>query len=192
MDRLGLIVDCAGQVWRVRLGDPDQLGLLLTAGYVLATLAMLAVVVSHAATLSLPRERLLWVMATLAVLLLALNKQLDLQLFMARIGRCVAETEGSYLERFGLQRTFALWFLAVTALSLAVLAYGCRGALRGNLPLLLGLGLMAAFLMLRVSRSQHLDQLFRGGVNSTRLHRMIEASGLVVLVYAALRKRFAR
>ena len=88
MGRLALILDCAGQVWRVGLGDPDRLGLVLTAGYLLATLAMLAVVLSRAATM--PRERLLWGLATLAVLVLALNKQLDIQLILLQVGRCVA------------------------------------------------------------------------------------------------------
>ena len=185
MGRLALILDCTQQVWRVGLGDPDRLGLILTAGYLLATLAMLAVVLSRAA--SLPRERLLWGMATLALLVLALNKQLDIQLILLQVGRCVAHTEGWRPERFDLQRTFGAWFLAIAILFLLGLTYLCRRALRANLPLILGLGFLSAFLILRISRLQHLELLFDTRVNSTRLQRVIEASALVILIYAALR-----
>ena len=67
----------------------------------------------------------------------------------------------------------------------------CRKALAANWRLFLGLALIALFLLLRVSRLEHLTWLSQSRINYNRLHRLIEAAGLVTLILAALLKRRA-
>ena len=141
--------------------------------------------------LHLPRERLLWGAATAALLVLALNKQLDLQLFTSRLGRCLSRSGEADLAGFDLQRTLAVGFLALATACVTALLVACRKALAANWPLLLGLALIALFLLLRVSRLEHLTWLSQSRINYNRLHRLIEAAGLVTLILAALLKRRA-
>ena len=54
MDRLRAILTCAETGWLREVGDTLPLGLALTAGYLLATLAMLAVLLARQPVLHLP------------------------------------------------------------------------------------------------------------------------------------------
>ena len=185
------ILGCAQAGWLREVGDTLPLGLALTTGYVLATLAMLAALFARPPVLHLPHERLLWGVATVVVVVLSLNKQLDLQLFTARLGRCLTRG-GADMAGFDLQYSLALWFLALAAAGIIALMVACRRALADNAPLLFGLGLIALFLILRVSRLEHLGWLSQSWINYNRLHRLIEGAGLVVLIFAALRKYLSK
>ncbi|MCU0910291.1 MAG: hypothetical protein MUE98_02775 [Rhodobacteraceae bacterium] len=165
-----------------------------TAGYALAAAAALA-----AAVLPLPRrhrlrERVFWIGLALAMVLLGLNKQLDLQTALTDITRCVAIAEGWYDRRAGLQRgavaAVAAGALAVAALLLIWLAPILR---RTAVPAL-GFVLLMGFIVLRAMSFHKIDALLGTPVLATRAHRLIELAALALIVLgtvAALLRRSA-
>lgn len=187
MDRLALIYACAQANWSPGLGDPSWGGLGLTALYVLASLLFLRTILARDGWL--PRERLMWVVCTLAVMFLAVNKQLDLQQTVVWVGRCVAKREGWFDQRLVFQRSFGMAVLALMAAGILALGWASRAVLKPNWPLILGMVLMTGFVMLQVTRFEQLSGGLAQAVVSLRLHRILEGTALCVLIWSALRKR---
>ena len=187
MQRLALIQACLQDTFRLQLGDPSMVGLALTALYVAASLLMLRRL--WLGGFHLPREGLLWGVCTAILLLLTLNKQLDLQQTVIWTGRCVARAEGWFDQRLVFQRAFGTVILAAVASGVLVLIWTCRTAIRANWGLMLGMGLMLGFIVLQIAR---FEQLSGGPVQAfvaLKLHRAVEGAALCVLIWAALRKR---
>ena len=64
-----------------------------------------------------------------------------------------------------------------------------RDLLAANWPLVAGLGLLAIYLAIQVSRFEDLAGGLLQHMAELRLHRVIEAFGLLTLLYAALRRQ---
>lgn len=186
MERLHLILACAGQIWQPRLGDPSIGGLGLTVLYIIASLLFVRVLVIGEGWR--PRERLMWVIATLVVLFLTFNKQLDLQQLMNWTGRCVAYHEGWFDQRESVQHDFGLTVMALAGAAILLLLWICRGVLTANRGLILGMLLMAAFVFLQVARFEQLAGGAGQAIARLKLHRILEAIALVTLIAAARRK----
>lgn len=184
MDRLALIVSCASRTWTWRLGDPDPLGLALTAGYALVLILMVrAMIVSR---FGLRRQKEFWLLATFGFAGLALNKQLDLQHMMMDTGRCFAETRGWYHDRAGLEHATALGLLVGVALVALVALIRYRRLLGPDRMLIAGLALLCLYVLLQMADTLHLDQGLRPLVDNVGLHRAIEALALATLGAAAI------
>jgi hypothetical protein len=187
LDRLALIYACAQANWWPHLGDPSWSGLGLTALYIVASLLFLRAILTRGGWL--PRERLLWVVCTLAVVVLAINKQLDLQQTIVWVGRCVAKQEGWFDQRLVFQRNFGMTVLALITAGILALGWASRAVLKPNWPLILGMALMTGFVMLQVTRFEQLSGDLAKAMVSLKLHRITEGTALCVLIWSALRKR---
>lgn len=181
-DIFQLFLTCTVAKWAPRWGDTDAVGIALTSGYVLTTVTVLL------AARQSPNQadRRLWWGAALFLLLLTVNKQLDLQSYITIVGRCMAKGEGWYAHRFAVQKLVTYGVIAVVgALILFVLAF-LRRLIHGNSLLLAGLLLLTGFIIIRMISFHHMDQLLRTEVFSIRLHRLIEGGALSVVLLAAL------
>ena len=187
MPRLGLIYGCLNDVFILHWGDATRIGYGLTVLYVLATGLFLRALLSRGDWL--PRERLIWLICTLLLVLMTLNKQLDLQRTVIWAGRCLANKEGWIDQSFDVEMKYGhMVLLAVVALTIG-LGWLCRTVLQANGPLFLGMVLLLGFITLQIAR---FDQLLgaTGHLFPTyRLHRILEALALGVLIWAALVKR---
>lgn len=170
-------------MWRPGLGDPSIGGLGLTALYVVASLLMLWTI--YRPTAWDTGERLLWGAATVLIVLMTINKQLDLQHYVNLVGRCWARQEGLADLRETFQRVFGLAVLALGLGATVWLGRATRPALRRNRPLIWGLGLLGLFLVVEVARFQHLLGAPGEWIERLRLHRMLEGTALLVLIWAA-------
>ena len=187
MQRLALVQACLSENFQFRLGDPSNLGLTLTALYVLASLAMLRRL--WVGGFSLPREGLLWGVCTALIVLLTLNKQLDLQQTVIWTGRCVARAEGWFDQRLVFQRAFGTVVLGLVAVGVLALIWSCRRAILANRALMLGMGLMLAFIVLQIVRFEQMSWGPMQTFVALRLHRAVEGVALGILIWAALRQR---
>jgi hypothetical protein len=188
MDRLALLFDCSRRMWRLQWGDPDPLGLALTAGYVTVLVLLLRVVLRACTRFQGSRDRQLWLLTTFCFGLLTANKQLDLQHTMMNIGRCYATVQGWYDNRAGLEHGTALTLLVLALALAAGLTLWFRSVLAANRPLLAGLGLLAAYVLLQMADALHLDQVLQTLIDTVALHRAVEAAALLALGIAAFRK----
>ncbi|WP_209427336.1 hypothetical protein [Pararhodobacter sp. SW119] len=189
-----LILSCLREVWVWRLGDNHLLGWSLTAGYGAA--AVLAGVVAARAPFpgdTRLRERVFWVLVTLFLLFLMVNKQLNLQTTFTGTGRCVARAEGWYRARRGVQEQFILamvWVLGTLGL---IVLWWLRRALVRNLFAVAGGAVLAGFIVIRAASMHQMDSALRTEFLSLRAHRWIEVAGItLMLIGAVLALRRAR
>jgi hypothetical protein len=185
MDRWTLLETCAAQSWNPGWGDADIFGVLLTFLYASATLMTAYATLQVWLYGSQRSSRWLWLLAMLYLILLTLNKQLDLQTFITQTGRCVARAEGWYAQRRGWQEVAAFTLIGVMGLAGLILTAKAR---RGNGMMILGLGLLTTFVALRILSFHHMDTLLKTPLFGLGLARIIELSSLLIINYAAATK----
>lgn len=187
MDLLAQASDCASWAFQPRLGDATPAGLAMTALYVVTAIAMLAALWRGQAWR--PGERLLWRLSTGLVILLTLNKQLDLQHSAYMTARCVVRASGSHAAVLPLQQAIGV-VLLLLALGFAFWMYRiCRAALASNPKLRLGLILLLAYLCLQIARFDALAGSLGETVQTLRLHRILEGVALAFLSWAAFKRQ---
>jgi len=170
--------------WVPSIGDPTFLGWFTLAAYVVSA----ALCAAYARRLDrstcrrrLKRNRLLWWGLALALVVLGINKQLDLQSLFTAIARGLARDQGWYRER----RSVQLWFIVsaaaigVTMLFLTVLAMH-RDWRRNGLALF-GIAFLAGFILIRAASFQHVDAWLMGYVGALRVNWIVEILGIVCI-----------
>lgn len=173
---------CVSHRWAPGIGDPTLAGWLTVVAYALCCLLAWRVV----ARLGRGRVRLFWVLVTLAMGFLAVNKQLDLQSLLTSIARCVAQAQGWYAERRATQKEFIEGLIAAIAATLLLALYLMRRHLRQNGLAILGLVLVGGFVAIRAVSFHHFDSFLKGQFHSVRFNVLLENSGLVLIALNAL------
>jgi hypothetical protein len=163
--------------------DTGNLPWVIVAAYGLA--AILAAMAAFGAEAR--SERRFWVIATVGLLFLGINKQLDLQTHLSDFFREVARRGGWYKQRRPLQ----VAFIALDALiGLGIGIYLMRLAVAAGAGVriaMIGLVLLGAYIVLRAASFHHVDSLLGRMVNHVKVHNYVELSCiLVVIVGAAL------
>ena len=141
---------CVSDRWQLAIGDPYIVGWLVCAAYALA--AILALIVQRETPFELGqrmRERALWLLIACLMMAFALNKQLDLQSLLIAGGRCLAQEQGWYDGRNLVQQEIALVLTLFVALAAAAMVWLLHGIIRRNLLALLGLAVLALFVLIR-------------------------------------------
>jgi hypothetical protein len=175
--------------WRPQIGDPSFMGWLTVVCYALAALACAAA--ARRAGDQLPEGRVnprtLWVLMTLLLGFLCVNKQLDLQSLLTDLGRVVARHGGWYQER----RRFQKWFVLGVLVSSAVLALGLGWKfshfLRSYPLLFCGLFFLLTFIVVRAISFHHVDAFLRTRVAGIRMNWLLELTGIFLVLLAAFR-----
>lgn len=181
-------VDCALQRWSPGIGDPNVMGWLTVVVYALAAMATgrRAMRGPFEADSRL-RERLFWGIATGLLVLLAVNKQLDLQTFFTEIGRCVARAQGWYEDRREVQLRFIIGIVIAGAAAIVCLWLVMRGTLKRTGLAVLGLGFVCSFVLIRAAGFHHVDTLINTTVAGLRMNWLLEMPGPALVAIAALR-----
>ena len=152
--------------WRRDFGDNDVLGWATTVAYFIAAALCFRAArrLRRTAPPGTPRELTPagpprdrpgdWAVVGAGVLLLGLNKQLDLQILARDAGIALVQALGFDAQRRWVGR---LMFLCLSAAVVSVLARSARhlrAARRGHTLTLLGLAMLACFLVLRAAMYQ--------------------------------------
>jgi len=172
----------AGGKFRLVIRDPTVMGWVTTAAFILA--AVLCAACARRAE-HLVGPRIFWWSLAVALLLLGVNKQLDLQFWLTAVGRQLARTHGWYSRR----RTVQIWFVAGVAtagLFLAMLAgWTMRRWWRETWLALLGLAILIAFVVIRAASIHHVDEMLRLELAGLRFTRILELGGIGCIGTAA-------
>lgn len=178
------VMACAFTRWSPGIGDPNLTGWLTVLAY--AVCAALALVVLVRARQVTGRARALWVLLLLAMVVLGINKQLDLQSLLTAVGRCVAKSQGWYEERRTVQRAFVEALLAAGVLVLAFGLFLLRRHLRQHGTALLGLAVVASFVAVRAVGFHHVDAFINSHLMDVRFNVILENAGLVLIALNAI------
>ncbi len=128
----------------------------------------------------------LWQLLTVGLVLLGINKQLDLQSALTELGRYLAHQQGWYEARRVVQFAFILVVLGVAmivAVPLLLASLRMPGPTRLAVCGALFLG---AFVVVRAASFHHVDELIGTAIMGLRWNWALEMGGLLVILAGAV------
>jgi hypothetical protein len=167
--------------WRPGIGDPTPLGWFTVAAYVAAGCVCLGMALRSGRT-GVDRYTVVWWGVTLLLLLLAVNKQLDLQSFLTQTGKQMAKSEGWYDQRRTVQSLFLVGLSVFFSATLALFAWLLRCGLGRHLPVLLGLAWLCMFILFRATSFHRMDALIGLGTSFLKMNHVLELGGIALVM----------
>ncbi len=181
--------------WRPGSGDPTLAGWFTVEAYfVTAALCAMAIWRTFRAKIGGPRAShfYFWGGLALMLVLLGLNKQLDLQTWLWLVARQQARAEGWYEARRWIQIGFILGLTMGGAGMLAMFCWLSRHALRAHWGALLGAVFLLSFVVLRAASFHHVDVLLGWRLGGMPLNNWLELPGIFCIMLSALRHSLGR
>jgi len=182
--------------WRPGIGDPDFIGWFTFVSYLVAAFlcAWAARRASGAASRAADRRnRVFWYGLAVLMLLLGINKQLDLQTLMTEVGRGIAKAEGWYERRQRVQAVFIAALVAFSSIALLILGVLMRRRPLRHWVALVGVALLVCYVVIRAASFHHVDRVLGMRVAGVKVHWAIELAGIATIgVSAALDARRSR
>ncbi len=124
-----------------------------------------------------------WIALAGILVLLGVNKQLDLHVWLNSFGRRLAESEGWYQNRWIAQVTFFGGFAVAVVAVFLFLIWLAWGHLREVSGALCGMAALGAFLVIRAISFDVVDlRTYIGGI---KLHEILELMGILLLGVSA-------
>lgn len=177
-----MAVDADGR-WTAGIGDPSPMGWITMAAYCAAA-ALAARNVLAARRGAAPVG--FWLTLTVLLLLLGINKQLDLQTWFGQTGRDLALSQGWYDRRRTVQAGFiALLGVGAVALVGAARRYWAARWLDYRW-VFLGVLLLAVFIVIRAASFHHIDDFIHFDLGKTTLGRAFEIVGVMIIGVACV------
>ncbi len=175
--------------WRPGPGDPTLSGWLVFLGYLMgAALCFHASRLERRAVLA-GKVRLpgVWTGLSAVLLLLGLNKQLDLHSAITWIGREMAGRQGWYRSRREVQAAMliALVLAAAVVVSLLFRKLGRRHP--RYLAPMVGVSFLTTFVLIRAASFHHVDAFLSRFAGGLKVHSLFELAGIVVITISAIR-----
>ncbi|MEM8771097.1 MAG: isopropylmalate isomerase [Pseudomonadota bacterium] len=182
--------ECIGERWSPGLGDPTVMGWVTVAAYLAASaLAFMRARDAFAAlTPGGGALKFFWLGASVLLLCLAVNKQLDLQSALTAAGRCLAKYQGWYGERRAVQVVFVLWVGFTGAAVFAAVLWAMRRHLQEQRIVLTGFFILLVFVVMRASSFHHMDSFINFRLAGVRMNWLFEIGALVLIIYGSLRQ----
>ena len=152
---------------------------------------LLAFVGAGRRLLALPaRERLrtLWLGLAVVLLLLGINKQLDLQTALTELGRISAKAYGWYEVRRRVQLVFILVVAGIGLVTFRAVVLLARGGLRRLRAVLTGTLFLVCFVTIRAASFHHIDRLLGTDIGGFRMNWIIELGGILFIIAGAYRR----
>lgn len=172
--------------WRPEIGDPTCMGWLTVASYFLC-----ALVVWYLAALYKekdPRAFTFWFLIGVAMVLLGINKQLDLQTLLTEIGRQIARAQGWMDQR----RTIQFWFIVMFALASGTVFLWLTLKFRDlfkRFPLAFsGLFFLLGFVVIRAISFHHIEEMLEIRLVGMRMNWIIELAGIYMILAAGFQE----
>ena len=132
------------------------------------------------------RERHFWLATALLLILLGLNKELDLQLMLTEVARKYSKAAGLYEQRRLMQGVFLLALSAMGAVTLAILIGWLRGSSKWVKAAAAGIVLLFTFVVVRAGSFHHIDQWVTIDIGGLRSGWLLELAGILVIGASAL------
>lgn len=127
-------------------------------------------------------ERWFWRLLFVGLILLAINKQLDLQSAFTELGRMAANRGGWYADRRQVQMAFIAG-IAILGLTLFVATlYLTWGAPAATQWALLGATGLVMFVLVRAASFHHVDTMLGSELSGVRVNWLLEMGGLMVII----------
>ncbi|MDX1915314.1 MAG: hypothetical protein SFU55_06995 [Methylophilus sp.] len=165
--------------WHAGIGDPTIWGWVTVAVYFFATYRCLlkARIADRTGGRSIN-----WLCLAIFLLLLGLNKQLDLQTFLTEVFRDLSRAHGWYEQRRKVQLVFivAIGFaMTIALISLRMFLYE---AWRKHKLVWYGMFLLCTFIISRAASFHHVDILINTKIFGVKMNFILENSALLLVI----------
>jgi hypothetical protein len=170
--------------WRPTIGDPTFMGWFTVVSYFVCSLSTY-----FAARNARSWERkafLFWSTICILMILLGINKQLDLQSLFTEVGRQVARHEGWYDNRRIVQFLFIILFGTTALVSFLLFAFVMRDLFRRFWLAFIGLFILIVFIIIRAASFHHIDEMLRIRFFDLKMNWILELTGIYIIVIAAM------
>lgn len=167
----------AGQIFH----DPSGLAWFIVAAYFAGALAAFA-----ASRSAFTNEARFWLGVSLLLMLLGLNKELDLQSLLTESGRTMARSIGLYEQRRLLQGVFLLLLASAAVFAILRLTRMLHGSSAPAKTAAVGIAILLAFILLRAASFHHIDDWVTMDVHGLRSGWWLELAGITVIGLSAL------
>lgn len=144
---------CIAQSWIPTIGDPNFTGWLTVVTY--SATASFSLLVFFSITDN--KSRVFWLTLAFALLVLAINKQLDLQSAITAAGKCLAYAQGWYDNR----RLVQVWFIFILVIAVSIMILLAVSLLKSSLLenglALIGIATVSLFVITRATSIHKFD-----------------------------------
>lgn len=158
------------------LHDQGPLAWFVVAGYLIA-----ALLAFRAAAPAIGRERGFWRATAIVMILLGINKQLDLQSDLTDVARAAAHSEGWYSLRRDVQGAFLLLMALATVGAATFLWRWLRFVPMAAKVAAMGVVILLAFIFVRAASFHHIDDWVTIHVAGMRSGWWLELLGIAVI-----------
>jgi ATP/ADP translocase len=169
--------------WHPTIGDPSFVGWFTVVSYLAC--ALFAGFSARTHQKADHRSFYFWSLVALLMLLLGINKQLDLQSLLTEMGRQVARYQGWMEER----RVVQLWFIAgFSTILMAGFVCFCiimRNLFRRFMLAFMGLFLLLGFIIIRAASFHHIDEVLHSRIWDLKMNWIFELGGIFIVWVAA-------
>ena len=174
--------------WQTAFDDTAVFGLLITALYFVAFLLSIAVVfVDHAIFVNKRRvQSLFWWSIAAFMLLMSINKQLDLQTIFIGLGKSLFLALDLYDVRRDYQRLFSIGFVLVVALCLIFTFIKLLPVIKKHLLAMVGLLFLVIYIDVRMLAVNRLGQVFDPLGQGIPVERLFEFAGVLLIMMNAI------
>ena len=131
----------------------------------------------------------LWLLIAVTMVLLGINKQLDLQTLLIQEVRKQAYAHGWYSQRRRYQVEFIATILVVGLLATIGLAFWLRRVLRRVALAIAGIGMLVLFVAIRAASFHYVDRALSLG-GRVRVNWILDLSGVGLIIVAAMHWRY--
>lgn len=164
--------------WIPSIGDPTIIGWATVAVYFIVAVICL----KAAFTSNLEKSiKNLWLFLTFFLIVLGINKQLDLQILLTQFGKGIAIEQGWYKNRRVVQAGFIILIglTGITTLTFMIKTY--RDTNFSVKIALTGCTILFLFILIRASSFHHMDMFINLKFIGVKMNWLLELGGLAVI-----------
>jgi hypothetical protein len=175
------LLECLFADWSPTIGDPTATGWITVVAYLAASCLAALVLYRQSG-----RQRLFWLGLSIILLMLAVNKQLDLQSALTATGRCLSKAQGWYEDRQSIQITFILAIIGLSGIIAVWLFWVMRREIALIWPALVGIVSLLAFIAIRAAGFHHFDRFIGFEFGGVRMNVILELGGTLLIAANAV------
>ncbi len=175
--------------WQFGIGDPTLIGWLSILGYFFTVLLAFKIYFYAGnifANEFVKKQKSFWLILGLVMLLLGINKQLDLHTLLTAIGKYYAHQEGWYQQRREIQFYVIVGLIIFLISMLIVFLKKMRGILIANMFAIIGLAILLIFIIIRATSFHHIDFIMDIYIFNIKLYMLLELLGISAIDTLAL------
>jgi len=169
--------------WHAGIGDPTILGWVTVVAYFIASI--LAFRAAKASASRPGNRQIFWSLLTVLLVLLGINKQLDLQTWLTITARKLAIFEGWYERRRTLQLAFIVFVAVCGLIGFRSMWKLVRQQTRELWWALAGLFFLIVFVVIRAASFHHIDQFLKYDIGGFRMNWIFELGGICMVARGA-------